>query len=86
MCIVIKSVGPTLSNAALGLIADTSVLCTLLPGLGAIQVLRNADGGGGPGGCQIFRKNRYEGVVSTLLALRVGGWGSNFQEKTLCNT
>ena len=40
----------------------------------AIQVLRNAYGGGG---CQIFRKKRYEGIRFNVTR----GWGSNFQEK-----
>ena len=49
--------------------------------LWAIQVLRNADGGEGvsnfPG------KKCYEGVRSMLLALRGGGWGFNFQERSV---
>ena len=45
--------------------------------LGAIQVLRNAIGGGG---CQLSRKKLYEGVQFNVLALRGGGWGSIFQE------
>ena len=43
-------------------------------------MLRNADGGGG---CQNFRKNVSKVYVSTLLALRGGGWGSNTQEKSV---
>ena len=47
-------------------------------------MLRNADGSGGGGGCQIFWKKalrRCKG--STLLG---GGWGSNFAKKALNNT
>ena len=34
----------------------------------------------GVGGVKFSGKKRYEG--SMLLALRLGGWGSKFQEKT----
>ena len=45
-------------------------------------MLRNADGVGG--GCPIFRgKNVTKVYGSTLLALRGGGWGSKFQEKSI---
>ena len=50
--------------------------------IGAIQVLRNADGGGG--GVRIPRKKalrRHQ--AQRYLALRGGGWGSNFQEKSV---
>ena len=50
--------------------------------MGAIQVLRNAVGGGGEG-CQLSRKKRYEVFGSTLLALRGGGWGLNSQENSV---
>ena len=49
--------------------------------LGAIQVLRNADGGGVIVVCQISREKSVTNG-STLLALRGGGWGSNFQKTT----
>ena len=46
----------------------------------AIQVLRNAVGGGG---CQLSQKFFFTKVYgSTLLALRGGGWGYNFKEKS----
>ena len=46
-------------------------------GLGAIQVLRNVVGGG-----QIsWEKSVTKKYGSTLLALRGGGWESNFQKK-----
>ena len=48
--------------------------------VGAIQVLRNADGGGG---VHISGEKRYEGVWFNLLALRGGGWGSNIQTKSV---
>ena len=48
---------------------------------GAIQVLRNADGGGG---CPIFQKKTLRRCkLQRYLALRGGGWGSNFQEKSV---
>ena len=49
-------------------------------GIGAIQVLRDAGGGGVstfPG------KSVTKVYSSTLLALRVGGWGSKFQKKNV---
>ena len=41
----------------------------------------------GVGGVSFHEKKRYEDVRngSTLLALRGGGWGSNFQEKSVRN-
>ena len=47
---------------------------------GAIQVLRNAVGGGG---CQISRKKALRRLRFNVIALRGGGWGSNFQEKNV---
>ena len=48
---------------------------------GAIQVLHNADVGGGG---RIFREKSVTKVQgSMLLALRGGGWGSNFQKKSV---
>ena len=45
-------------------------------------MLRNAVGGG----CQLSRKKAFTKMYgSTLLALRGGGWGSNFQEKSVRN-
>ena len=44
-------------------------------------MLRNADGGGG--GLRFSGKKRYEGVRFNVLALRGGGWGSNFQKKSV---
>ena len=41
-------------------------------------MLRNADGGGGVSNFPEKSVTKVEG--STLLALRGGGWGSNFQE------
>ena len=52
--------------------------------LGAIQGLRNAVGGEGMSAFPEKNVTKVHG--STLLPLREGGWGSNFQEKTLCNT
>ena len=51
---------------------------------GAIQVLRNAVGGGGVS--DFLEKSVTEMYGSPLLALRGGGWVSNFQEKALRNT
>ena len=49
--------------------------------IGAIQVLRNAEGGGGG---HIFQKKVLRRCkVQRYLALRGGGWGSNFQEKSV---
>ena len=47
---------------------------------GAIQVLRNADGGGG-GVCQIFRKKRYEGVMFNVISVTSRWVGVQFAEK-----
>ena len=52
-------------------------------GLGAIQVLRNAVGGGGGGVSAFQKKSVTEVYGSTLLALRGGGWGSIFEEKSI---
>ena len=43
---------------------------------GAIQVLRNADGGGG---CQIFWKKRYEGVRFNVISITRGWVRVRFQ-------
>ena len=48
--------------------------------IGAIQVSRNAVGGGG-GGVSFTGKSVTKTYGSTLLPLQCGGWGSNFQEK-----
>ena len=47
---------------------------------GAIQVLRNADGGGG---CPIFWKKHYEGVRFNIISVTRGWVGANFQEKSV---
>ena len=47
-------------------------------GIGAIQVLRNADGGGGG---KIFRKKRYEGVMFNVISVTRGWVGVQFPEK-----
>ena len=44
--------------------------------LGVIQVLRNAGGG-----YQLFPGKSVTKVQGSILALRGGGWGSNFQKK-----
>ena len=49
--------------------------------LGAIEVLRNADGDGG--GCQIFREKRYEGVRFNVISVTRGWVGYNFQTKSV---
>ena len=56
--------------------------------LGAIQVLRNAVGGGGVGGCQIsLKKSVTKMYDSTLLALRGGVGGCQIsRKKVLHNT
>ena len=46
---------------------------------GAIQVLRNTDGGGGGG--HIFRKKRYEGVMFNVISVTRGWVGVQFPEK-----
>ena len=47
---------------------------------GVIQMLpvRNADGGGG---CQIFRKKRYEGVMFNVISVTRGWVGVQFPGK-----
>ena len=46
-------------------------------------MIRNAVGGGG---CQLSRKKALRRcTVQRYLALRGGGWGSNFQEKSVRN-
>ena len=45
---------------------------------GAIQVLRNADGGGG---VRIFWKWRYEGVMFNVISITRGWVGVQFPEK-----
>ena len=51
---------------------------------GHIQVLRNANGGGG---CNVFRKKPVTDVYgSMLLALRGGGGGPISRKKALRNT
>ena len=37
----------------------------------------------GVGGVNISRKKRYEGVRFNVIALRVGGWRSNFHKKSV---
>ena len=49
--------------------------------IGAIQVLRNAVGGGWVSAFP--EKSVMKVYSSTLLASRRGGWGSNFQEKSV---
>ena len=44
-------------------------------------MLRNADGGGGVKFSRKTALRRYK--VQRYLALREGGWGSNFQEKSV---
>ena len=48
-------------------------------------MLRNAVGGGGGGVSAFTEKSVTKMYGSTLLALRRGGWGSNFQEKSVRN-
>ena len=48
-------------------------------------MIRNADGGGGGGVSAFTEKNVTKMYGSTLLALRGGGCGSNFQEKSVPN-
>ena len=43
---------------------------------GAIQVLRNADGGGGGG--KILQKKRYEGVMFNVISVTWGWVGVQF--------
>ena len=40
--------------------------------LGTIQVLRNADGGGGGVGWHIFWKKHYEGVMFNVISVTMG--------------
>ena len=47
--------------------------------LGAIQVLRNAVGGGG--GVKFSRKKRYEGVKFNVISVTRGWVGVQFPEK-----
>ena len=47
-------------------------------------MIRNAVGGGG-GVSAFTEKSVTKMYGSTLLALRGGGWGSNFQEKSVRN-
>ena len=47
--------------------------------LGAIQVLRNADGGGW---CLAFWKKRYEDVMFNVISV-TRGWWSNFQKNSV---
>ena len=49
--------------------------------IGAIQVLRNADGGG----CQLFRKKRYAGVRFNVISITRGGWGSDLPSLKIRN-
>ena len=52
--------------------------------LWAIQALRNAIVGGGGSGASNFQKKTVTKVYgSTLLALRGGGWVSNFRGKSV---
>ena len=55
-----------------------SVPCLDIMLLGAIQVLRNTDG---CGGCQIFRKKRYEGVMFNVISVTRGWVAVQFAEK-----
>ena len=47
--------------------------------IGAIQVLRNADGGGG--GVWFSGKKRYEGIMFNVIRVTRGWVGVQFQEK-----
>ena len=47
--------------------------------IGAIQVLRNADGGGG--GVRFSGKKRYEGVMFNVISVTRGWVGVQFAEK-----
>ena len=47
---------------------------------GAIQVLRNADGGGG-GGVRFSGKKRYEGVIFNVISVTMGWVGVQFPGK-----
>ena len=48
--------------------------------IGVIQVLRNADGGGG-GGVRFSVKKRYEGVMFNVINVTRGWVGVQFAEK-----
>ena len=50
---------------------------------GAIQVLRNSDGGGG---VQFYRKKHYEGVRFNVIGITRGWVGVQFPEKKRCVT
>ena len=63
------------------LIDHPFLLVVFGPILGAIQVLRNAVGGGWVSA--FLEKSVTEVYGSTLLALRGGGWGSNSQVKSV---
>ena len=49
---------------------------------GAIQVLRNADGGGG-GGVWFSGKKRYEGVMFNVISVTRGWVVVNFQKNSV---
>ena len=64
-------------------VIESKCTATLTLNLGAIQVLRNADGGG----CQLFwGKKRYEGVMFNVISVMKGWVGSKCQKKALRNT
>ena len=44
-------------------------------------MLRNTDGVGG--GVKFSGKMHYEGVMFNVISVTRGGWGSNFQEKSV---
>ena len=46
-------------------------------------MLRNVGGGGGLGGINYSWKKRNEGVRFNVIHVTRGGWGSNFQKKTV---
>ena len=49
--------------------------------IGAIQVLRNADG---VGGVKFVRKKRYAGVTFNIISITRGVAGVHFPEKKRC--
>ena len=58
------------------------VCISLITELLVIQVLRNADGGGGGvGGCQICQKKRYDGVMFNVISVTRGWVRVQFAEK-----